>query len=70
VIGCDNSPVFEFQSRYIEHHFEARTTLPPILDVCVAAFLFCLFSKYKKFFKTVCIFALLTAYSLRDINFL
>ena len=40
-----NSPVFEFQSRYIEHHFEARAKLPPILDVCVAAFLFCLFSK-------------------------
>ena len=39
-----NSPVFEFQNRYIEHHF----------DVYVAAFLFCFFKndfaeKHKKF---------------------
>ena len=49
-----NSPVFEFQNRYIEHHFEARAMLPPILDVYVAAFLFCFFKndfaeKHKKF---------------------
>ena len=31
---------FEFQSRYIEHHFEARAKLPPIFDVCVTAFCF------------------------------
>ena len=68
--GCDNSPVFEFQSRYIEHHFEARATLPPILDVCVAAFLFCLFQNIEEIFKIVCIFALITAYSLRGKNFL
>ena len=30
-----NSPVFEFQSRYIEHHFEARVKLPPIFGVSV-----------------------------------
>ena len=35
-----NSPVFEFQSRYIEHHFEARAKLPPIFDVSVHR-LFC-----------------------------
>lgn len=46
-----NSPVFEFQSCYIEHHFEARATLPPIIDVCVAAFLFCLFRLNKKYEK-------------------
>ena len=46
-----NSPVFEFQSRYIEHHFEARAMLPQILDVCVAAFCFahyCLSGKFTK----------------------
>lgn len=32
---------FGFQSRYIEHHFEARAKLPPIFDACVTAFLFC-----------------------------
>ena len=52
--GCDNSPVFEFQSRYIEHHFEARAKLPPILDVCVAAFLFCFFRLNEKFTKIIC----------------
>ena len=31
---------FEFQSRHIEHHFEARAKLPPIFDVCVTAFCF------------------------------
>ena len=31
---------FEFQSSYIEHHFEARAKLPPIFDVCVTAFCF------------------------------
>ena len=46
-----NSPVFEFQSCYREHHFEARATLPPIIDVCVAAFLFCLFRLNKKYEK-------------------
>ena len=84
VVGCKNSPVFEFQSRYIEHHFEARATLPPILDVCVAAFLFCLFSKIncpnteksqqlnirEEIFKIIGFFALLAGYSLRDKKFL
>lgn len=36
-----NSPVFEFQSRYIEHHFEARAKLPPILMSLRVGFLFC-----------------------------
>ena len=35
VNGWTNSPVFEFQSRYIEHHFEARAKLPLIFDVSV-----------------------------------
>jgi len=63
VIGGENSPAFEFQSRYIEHYFEARATLPPILDVCVAAFCFAFFQKtmhkikdfwrYVRAYKTV-----------------
>ena len=40
-----NSPVFEFQSRYIEHHFEARVKLPPIFDVTMYR-LFC-FADYN-----------------------
>ena len=53
VSGCKNSPVFEFQSRYMEHHFEARAMLPPILDVCVAAFCFAHFQLNRMFTKII-----------------
>lgn len=36
--GAKKQYGFEFQSRYIEHHFETRAKLPPIFDVCVTAF--------------------------------
>jgi len=34
-----------FKADYIEHHFEARATLPPIFDVCVIGFFVVFFSK-------------------------
>ena len=32
------NPSLNFKADYIEHHFEARATLPPIFDVCVIGF--------------------------------
>ena len=37
----------------MEHHFEARAMLPPILDVCVAAFCFANFQLNRKFTKII-----------------
>ena len=40
------NPTLIFRADYIEHHFEARAMLPPILDaLCNRLFLFCLHSK-------------------------